>query len=44
MVQASLRSREYEKDGAKQRVFKLRADTTAKLDRAEKPDSEGYDS
>ena len=47
MVQGSLRSREYEKDGVKHRVFELRADTIAKLDRAERreePDSGAYDS
>jgi len=47
MVQGSLRSRKYEKDGVKHRVFELRADTIAKLDRAERreePDSGAYDS
>ena len=39
MVQGSLRSREYEKDGVKHRVFELRADTIAKLDRAERKES-----
>jgi hypothetical protein len=32
-VQGSLRSREYETDGAKQRMMELRADTIGKLDR-----------
>jgi single-strand DNA-binding protein len=36
MVQGPVRSREYEKDGAKHRVFELRADTIGKLDRAER--------
>jgi hypothetical protein len=35
MVQGALRSREYEKDGVSHRAFELRADTVAKLDRAE---------
>ena len=35
MVQGAVRSREYERDGVKHRVFELRADTIAKLDRAE---------
>jgi single-strand DNA-binding protein len=36
MVQGAVRSREYERDGVKHRVFELRADTIAKLDRAER--------
>jgi len=36
MVQGPVRSREYERDGIKHRVFELRADTIAKLDRAER--------
>jgi single-strand DNA-binding protein len=36
MVQGPLRSREYEREGVKHRVFELRADTIAKLDRAER--------
>ena len=36
MVQGPVRTREYERDGVKQRVFELRADTIAKLDRAER--------
>jgi single-strand DNA-binding protein len=36
MVQGTVRSREYERDGLKHRVFELRADTIAKLDRAER--------
>ncbi len=36
MVQGSVRTREYEKDGIKQRVFELRADSIGKLDRAER--------
>src|SRR5438105_2384969 len=35
MVQGSLRSREYDKDGISHRVSELRADAIAKLDRAE---------
>src|SRR5262249_43924830 len=38
MVQGTLRSREYEKDGVSNRVYELRADTIAKLDRAERRD------
>jgi single-strand DNA-binding protein len=34
MVQGPVRSREYEKDGVKHRVFELRADTIGKLNRA----------
>jgi single-strand DNA-binding protein len=34
LVQGSLRSREYEKDGLKHRVTELRADSIGKLDRA----------
>ena len=34
LVQGTLRSREYDKDGVKHRVFELRADTIGKLDRA----------
>ncbi len=49
MVQGSVRTREYEKDGVKQRVFELRADSIGKLDRAEREqegdaDPDGYDS
>jgi hypothetical protein len=33
LVQGTLRSREYEKDGVKHHVFELRADTVGKLDR-----------
>jgi single-strand DNA-binding protein len=36
MVQGSLRSREYESNGVERRIFELRADTVAKLDRAER--------
>jgi single-strand DNA-binding protein len=36
MVQGSVRTREYEKDGATHRVFELRADSIGKLDRAER--------
>jgi single-strand DNA-binding protein len=36
MVKGSLRSREYESDGVQRRTFELRADTIAKLDRAER--------
>ena len=34
LIQGTLRSREYEKDGVKRCVFELRADTIGKLDRA----------
>jgi single-strand DNA-binding protein len=47
MVQGSLRSREYEKDGVKHRVFELCADTITNLDRAvrgEERDSDASDS
>ena len=36
MVQGSVRTREYEKDGVRHRVFELRADSIGKLDRAER--------
>ena len=36
MVQGSVRTREYEKDGLRHRVFELRADSIGKLDRAER--------
>jgi len=36
IVQGAVRSREYDRDGVKHRVFELRADTIAKLDRAER--------
>jgi single-strand DNA-binding protein len=36
MVQGPVRSREYEREGVKHRAFELRADTIAKLDRAER--------
>ncbi len=36
MVQGAIRSREYQRDGVKYRVFELRADSIAKLDRAER--------
>ena len=39
MVQGAMRSREYEKDGVKHRVFEVRAETIGKLDRAERQDA-----
>ncbi len=36
MVRGAARSREYQRDGVKHRVFELRADSIAKLDRAER--------
>jgi len=36
LVQGAVRSREYEKDGLKHRVFEVRAETIGKLDRAER--------
>ena len=36
MVQGSVRTREYDKDGLRHRVFELRADSIGKLDRAER--------
>ena len=36
MVQGAVRTREYERDGVKHRIFELRAETIAKLDRAER--------
>jgi hypothetical protein len=39
LVQGAVRSREYEKEGVKHRVFELRADTIGKLDRAERQES-----
>jgi len=44
MVQGSLRSREYESDGVQRRIFELRADTVAKLDRAERREEEAASS
>jgi single-strand DNA-binding protein len=49
MVQGSVRTREYDKDGLKHRVFELRADSIGKLDRAERKqegdaEPEGYES
>ncbi len=42
MVQGAVRTREYERDGAKHRIVEVRADTIGKLDRAERrPDTEG---
>ena len=38
LVQGALRCREYEKDGVSHRVYELRADAIAKLDRAERRD------
>jgi single-strand DNA-binding protein len=35
MVQGAVRTREYERDGAKRRIVEVRADTIGKLDRAE---------
>jgi single-strand DNA-binding protein len=39
LVQGAIRSREYEKDGLKHRVFEVRAETIGKLDRAERQDT-----
>ncbi len=36
LVQGSVRSRKYEREGAKLRSFEVRADTIAKLDRVER--------
>ena len=36
MAQGPVRSREYEKDGARSRVFELRAETIGKLNRPER--------
>lgn len=44
MVQVSVRTREYEKEGVKQRVIELRAETISMLDRAERREAgEGAD-
>ena len=40
MVQGSLRSRDYQSDGVQRRIFELRADTVAKLDRAKRREEE----
>jgi single-strand DNA-binding protein len=40
VVQGSLRSREYEKDGVSRRVSELRAETIAKLDRAQRGEAQ----
>jgi single-strand DNA-binding protein len=39
-VQGSLRSREYEKDGVSRRVSEVRAETIAKLDRAQRGEAQ----
>ena len=36
MVQGAVRTREYERDGAKHRIVEVRADSIGKLDRAER--------
>jgi hypothetical protein len=36
LVQGTVRTREYERDGAKHRIVEVRADTIGKLDRAER--------
>jgi len=38
LVEGSLRSREYERDGVKHRVWECKADTILKLDRAQRAD------
>lgn len=38
MVQGSVRTREYDKDGVRHRTFGLRAASIGKLDRAERRD------
>jgi single-strand DNA-binding protein len=46
LIQGKMRSREYEKDGVLHRVFELRTDTIAKLDRAERremPETQAID-
>jgi single-strand DNA-binding protein len=43
LVQGTLRTREYEKDGIKHRTVELRAETIAKLDRAERQDAREAD-
>jgi single-strand DNA-binding protein len=46
LMQGAVRSREYDKDGVRQRIVELRADTIAKLDRAvrrQERDAEGGD-
>jgi len=39
LVQGAIRSREYEKEGIKHRVFEVRAETIGRLDRAERQDT-----
>ena len=42
MVQGAVRTREYERDGIRQRITEVRADSIGKLDRAERrTESEG---
>jgi hypothetical protein len=42
MVQGTLRTREYEREGAKHRIVEVRADTIGKLDRtARRSEAEG---
>jgi len=40
LVEGSLRSREYERDGVKHRVWECKADTILKLDRAQRADEQ----
>jgi hypothetical protein len=40
MVQGSLRSREYDKDGVSRRVSEVRAETIAKLDRVQRGEAQ----
>jgi len=40
MVQGSVRSREYEKDGVSRRVSEVRAETIAKLDRVQRGEAQ----
>ena len=40
MVQGSLRSREYEKDGVSRRVSEVRAETIVKLDRVQRGEAQ----
>ena len=43
LVEGSLRSREYERDGARHRVWECKADSIVKLDRAQRADDSAVD-
>jgi single-strand DNA-binding protein len=44
MVQGAVRTREFERDGVRQRITEVRADSVSKLDRAERASDQDRDS